>query len=534
MSPHEATARVSASEAEEFAFRWGWFQTLALVLGGYKVLAWVLNYAPPPGPLLRVDRILDFVGAPLFIYGVTALIVAQPALLRTLFIAFSAPIAGAFRWFVGTNMMMRRHRTSSAILIAALMFAITLYPQITADSFYEKLVRGVRLNTGADLAVILDSTELLGHEVRTEAISAQLAALSRKTQPAAAAIRKVAGVNAASVLYELQIPGDFYLPGGMTNLPLYMVDNAGTYLSTAYSEESLGIGQKFAGSMSGTTSGIVVSKGLAAFEGVGVGRAMVVGHGADGEVEDQVTGVVALLPGAPQVMLQTREAVRRRGDRVLNLLGRTSPFIVATADRRIILPVKTTASRTVVLVDAADGAAPGEVSRRIGETLGGLGIRPLEIKSVGDEEHRLGKDMFVSLGLENIRIYLIGGIAVALAGILAVSLANFSQMRWTLGLLRIRGARKHLVRIIVAEFFVPIVFGMVIGITMGIVTGYGMTNQMFKVPQTLAALEILPVHLTLTGGAFIVAPLLGLFFLGTAIAFSVLVFRRTAREGLRE
>jgi hypothetical protein len=202
-------------------------------------------------------------------------------------------------------MMMRRHRTSSAILIAALMFAITLYPQVTADSFYEKLLRGVRLNTGADLAVILDSTELLGQEPKVEPIRDHLIKLSPKAGRAAETIRRVSGVRGASVMYEMQVPGDYYLPGGMTNLPVYIVPDRGAYLSTAYYEAPLGVEQRFDAAVSGTTDGIVVSKGLADFEDVSLGDALLIGDGARGEVEDQVNGIVALLPGAPQVMLQS-------------------------------------------------------------------------------------------------------------------------------------------------------------------------------------------------------------------------------------
>jgi hypothetical protein len=143
--------------------------------------------------------------------------------------------------------------------------------------------------------------------------------------------------------------------------------------------------------------------------------------------------------------------------------------------------------------------------------------------------------MFVSLGLENIRIYLIGGIAVALAGILAISIANFWQMRWTLALVRVRGGtRGHLLRIILSDFFVPIIFGMVIGIAVGIATGYGLANQMFKVPRFLTTLEVLPVHLIVSPDAFAIAMGLGTFFFLTAFAFSFVMFRQTARESLKE
>ena len=275
---------------------------------------------------------------------------------------------------------------------------------------------------------------------------------------------------------------------------------------------------------------MVISKGLSEFEEMTKGEPIVLGMGQSGEVSQDVTGVLALFPGAPKVMAQDRESYVGAEIDYINLLGRTSPFMVAYGANGQVRQVKAIAARTVILVDRTDDDAAhdeGKWQRDVEAAVQSAGIKPLEIKSVGDEEDRVAKDMFVSLGLANMRIYLIGGIAVALAGVLAISLANFWQMRWTLGLMRVRGAApKHLLRVIMADFVVPLAFGLVIGVVVGIATGYGLANQMFKVPRFLGALGVLPVHLTLTGGTFVSALILGVFFCGTAMMFSLFVFRR--------
>src|SRR5207249_608407 len=65
---------------------------------------------------------------------------------------------------------------------------------------------------------------------------------------------------------------------------------------------------------------------------------------------------------------------------------------------------------------------------------------PLEVHSLAQEIGKVGSDMYISLALANMRIYLLGGLLLALVAILAVAMANYSEDRRTLALLRIRGA----------------------------------------------------------------------------------------------
>ena len=47
--------------------------------------------------------------------------------------------------------------------------------------------------------------------------------------------------------------------------------------------------------------------------------------------------------------------------------------------------------------------------------------------------------MFVSLALENMRVYMIGSLLLACASVAAIALANFLADQHTFGLLRLRG-----------------------------------------------------------------------------------------------
>ena len=47
--------------------------------------------------------------------------------------------------------------------------------------------------------------------------------------------------------------------------------------------------------------------------------------------------------------------------------------------------------------------------------------------------------MFIALALANLRIYLFGGLLLAVIAILAIAMANYTEDKRTLALLRIRG-----------------------------------------------------------------------------------------------
>ena len=57
---------------------------------------------------------------------------------------------------------------------------------------------------------------------------------------------------------------------------------------------------------------------------------------------------------------------------------------------------------------------------------------PLELHSLGEEVQKVGNDMYISLALANMRIYLAGGLLLALVAIVAVAVANYTRIveRW--------------------------------------------------------------------------------------------------------
>ena len=143
--------------------------------------------------------------------------------------------------------------------------------------------------------------------------------------------------------------------------------------------------------------------------------------------------------------------------------------------------------------------------------------------------------MFVRLGLENMKVFMIGGILIAICALIAIAWVNFIERRRTFGLLRIRGASPaQLIRVVLAQMFVPVVIGAVVGVVAGLVAGYGLTNAIFALPRVVSVLGILDVHLVVSWFicGVVLAVLLTFFF--AMLILGSWIFRKSARESIQE
>ena len=99
ISPLEASRRVAVSESSHARTRFGVLEWLALIVGAYKIVSWVVSFSASDylageedsewwtwlvQAVTTFDRALDFVALPLFVYGLVALLVAQRALVSWL------------------------------------------------------------------------------------------------------------------------------------------------------------------------------------------------------------------------------------------------------------------------------------------------------------------------------------------------------------------------------------------------------------------------------------------------------------------
>jgi hypothetical protein len=142
--------------------------------------------------------------------------------------------------------------------------------------------------------------------------------------------------------------------------------------------------------------------------------------------------------------------------------------------------------------------------------------------------------MYISLALANMRIYLLGGLVLALIAILAVAMANYSEDRRTLALLRIRGASPaSMWRFVVAMLLSPALVGLALGAGSSVLAGFGLANYVWRLREIRTVVQLLPTHLVVAPLTGWVALLLIVILVGVASAFSWWVFRDTAHESMQ-
>ena len=216
----------------------------------------------------------------------------------------------------------------------------------------------------------------------------------------------------------------------------------------------------------------------------------------------------------------------------LNYLSSTDAYLVATMDNPKIAALKALVPRVLLLVRLKNGGDAGEAVKTIGQT---LRARPLEVRELKRELKKVGGDMFIFLALENMRIYLLGGMALALIAILAIALTNYLEERRTLGLLRVRGASPVLLfRFFASTLLAPAILALVIGGGVATAAGFGLTNLIWNLRELKSVVHLLPTHLIVSALTAWISLALFVVISAIALLFSLWVFRRSARENLRE
>ena len=537
ISPLQASVRVSASEATEAALSFGVLQFLALVLGAYVLFGWSFDFslsARWDRPLIRAfDRGLDFIGLPLFLYGVATLLASKRERIQRVMAPIVRPIGGRLGRFAIRHISVKPHRAMAFLLIVALMSGVSLYPTITSPSFSDKAERGAKVQLGTDYQLLYNAPDLTDVGNLRGAAGAQLQALRPEIDRLTASLQRVEGVRTVTWMVETVLPS-FYLPGyGLKGVPLYLLGDSNTYLQNVYHEPEVGLSSDFMQIMGrvrdgGTASSLPVSE----FWRLSEGTPVLLGMDADRRAIDlPAAGTLGFLPGIPPRSVTDRQGyVQARVD-YLNHLFSSNAYLVAGADNTQIGALQLLIPRVILLV-STDGARGGAAFQQ--SLVSASPFPPLEVHDLEHEVGKVGTDMFIALALANMRIYLLGGLALALIAILAIAMANHAEDKRTLALLRIRGASpRDLWRFVVATLLSPAVIGLVLGTASAVLAGFGLANYVWKLREIQTVVQFLPTHLVfspLTGGVLL---LLIVLLIGVASMFSWYVYRRTAHEGVR-
>ncbi len=538
ISPLEASRHVATSEIARASLRFGVLPALSMALGTYVlVFGWILDRSVSNG--IRTDwavwgdRLLDFLGLPLFLYGVTTLIATHRAWIQQLLAPLIRPIGGTLGRLAQTHVSVKPHRTVTFLLVVALMGSVSLYPTITSRSFSDKAARGARVQLGTDWQLLFNAPDLVDASRLKGGVHDQLSALAPEIERLVVATRRVAGVRDATWMVEALLP-NFYLPGyGLRGVPLFIVGDPAAYRASVYSEPEVGLTAPFDAVLQPVSTGAVaMSPPVADFWDLKPGSPVLLGLDQERlAVKVPSSGVVAFLPGIPPRTISDRQSyVQARVD-YLNHLFSSNAYVVASADNPKLAGMQVLISRVVVLAAtsaSADAAAVGLALER------GLPYRPLEVHNLDQETAKVGSDMFISLALANMRIYLLGGFLLAAIAILAVAMTNYSEDRRTLGMLRIRGASPtQMWRFVVSLLLSPALLGILIGGLTAALAGYGLTNYVWRLREIRTVVQLLPTRLVASATtAYVLLLIVGLL-VAVASGFSWWVFRRTAHQKLQ-
>ena len=537
ISPLEATARVASSEPARGSRSAGALQVLALIVGSYVLLGWIFDVSISDRLRLEwfrpIDQLLNFLGLPLFVYGVATLMVSNQARVQRVMAPIMQPLGGALGRFALRHVAVKPHRTVAFLLIVALMSSVSLYPVITSGSFEDKAARGARVQIGADWQVMYSAPDLVPASDLNGSASRQLAAVGPAVEELLQSLRGVDGVTDATYMVEALLP-NFYLPGyGLRGVPLYLIGDASAYASNVYSEPEVGVSSDFGTLFSRLDDGeVALSQAVADFWEIPPGKPLVIGMNEVREaISAKTAGVLAFLPGMPPKTVSDRRGfVQARVD-YLNYLLATNAYLVGEADNPQLADMQIVIPRIVVLLRTQAGANPDALRA----DLASAGTAPpLEIHSFGEEVSKVGSDMYISLALANMRIYLLGGLLLALVAILAIAMANYVEDRRTLALLRIRGASPlSLWRFVLATLLSPTLLGLAIGGVAALVAGYGLATYVWQLREIRTVVQLLPTHLVIPPLTAGLVMLLMTLLIAVASGFSWWAFRDTAHQSMR-
>jgi hypothetical protein len=534
ISPLEASRRVSGSEAVQASMTFGPVQQLALLVGSYVLFGWIFDFSiSDTFTWFRLaDRLLDFLGLPLFLYGVATLMASRRERIQHIMAPVLTPIGGVLGQFALRHMSAKPHRTIAFLLIVALMSSVSLYPVITSRSFEDKAIRGARVQLGTDWQVLFNGPDLVEVDRLRGTASSQLAALKPEIAKLVTSLRSVSGVRDATYMIEAVLPS-FYLPGyGLRGVPLYLMGNADEYRNRVYSEPSVGLSADFQAIVSQAKDQVAVSPPVADFWRLAPGSSVLLGLDSDRRaVASRAAGVLAFLPGLPPKSVNDRQGyVQARVD-YLNYLFSSNAYLATSADNAQIGALQLLIPRIIVLLRTdrtVDAAAFQQAIVKAAP------FPPLEVHSLTQEIGKVGSDMYISLALANMRIYLIGGLVLALIAILAIAMANYSEDRRTLTLLRIRGASPaSMWRFVVAMLLSPALVGLALGAVSSLLAGFGLANYVWRLREIRTVVQLLPTRLVVAPLAGWVALLLVVILVGVASGFSWWVFRDTAHESMQ-
>jgi len=319
---------------------------------------------------------------------------------------------------------------------------------------------------------------------------------------------------------------------GFSGLPIYLVHSSQAYLNAVYFEPALGELGPFAALVQRLDNGrVLASSPMGRYYKRTIDQPMPIGRtSAQAVARVPFGGSLYFLPAVPLRTVNDREGFIGARVDYLNHLFASSPYLVGSEKNSGFANLDVLIPRVVLSIAGARNASPTQLREAI---LASLDIQPLDVRDIKTEVSRLGSDMYIFLARQNVQIYLLGGLLLAIIGIFSVAYANYLEDRRTLALLRIRGAGPiDVVRFFLPNVLGPSLIGLVIGAFISLAVGFGITKLVWDLRQLQTVMSYLPTRLAVSEQTAVIALALVLLLLGIVLIFGRWVFARTARQSL--
>lgn len=547
MAPREAVAYVSTHDVEASSARPSRYYVsaalIALALGTYKFLDWTVigsssahNQSATAGTdiLELIDGLLNFVAIPLFLFGLAGIFRWKTRWIQATMAILTAPVARSLNWFIAEHMSVNRYRLTGTLLIASLATSLALLPQVAADGFYDRMLRGIDVSLGGDALIEYNFSDF---GVRSEDGAKTVGEWRAGAAQGLAGVENTLRGNREVLkhaLLEQYVAPQVFLPN-QTGLYVNLLRGDKEYLDTVTRDEGLGLTRSFTKIVSGTSSGdMAVSQGFLNLREVRLGERVALGSAGEETIFTRFNDVFAFLPGQPTLDVPQREGYAAAEVDYLNsLLGADARGLstIAAFDNAALESLKVLPSRIVLLVRMQTGPDAGAIRRLISS----LQVIPQNVRTREDERIRLGRDMFISIALANLRVFMIGGLILAATGVVVVGLANFLAERRTFALLRLRGLPvPTLIRVSLSIFLVPVVAGILLGILLGLLAGYGISEAIWTLPRVYGVAGLLDNELKISGASVLIILFFSSVLLLVSLSFALWPFRGTANENIRK
>ena len=517
----------------------------ALIVGGYKIFVWSTGYSLFPelhdnvsagGHFrfwLTIEFVLNFIAVPLFLFGITGILRWRTLWLQNIINILIIPFVGKFRWFVAKHMALSRTRIAGTMFLTALALSLTLLPQIAADSFYDRVKRGVKSSVGGDIQLEYNMAVLTGGVVDPQPVPVYNDLIQSQIAGIEKSLKDVAWISSVIPIQQYIIPS-FYLPN-QSGLLLNLIADPQDYLNNIYFEEDLGITREFtniAGDIENRR--LIASQGLLNARRIPMDKEIVLGYeNMERSIFGKISDSIAFLPGQPSIEVKQREGFMTQEVDYLNYITNSDARLITSLDNMLnstLSALEVVPSRVVFILKSVNTIQP----EKLDSVIKSLPIQPQTIRSLPQEIGKVSKDMFISLSIQNMWVFMIGGLVLAISGVFIIGWINFLANRHTFSLLRLRGMPlSMLFRISLAYFLIPVIVGILLGIVLGAISGFGVAQAIWEMPKIYGVAGFLKNQLVFSYTSWKIVFLFFSFLALISFIYGLWPFRRTVHEEIR-